>query len=343
MTAGRRASRRAAPAFHAPPAAAHPPPLRATPTIEESYQTLVDTLPPSLRDLAERLPWRLGLTKSQDGVWSDFVGLHPNRELPVYAAQALDGALGMEEVDLNRYVRAHHIGGFCWLLRDRLEDGQADPDDALLELADVFDSRWREAVADATADTALAATLCERATTRWERGTRAERCLLGGGSLRPPIYASIVREKLSWIGVPSNALLQTQMDPRRAKPFRRAHDLFMLGLQAIDDVIDMKQDRALRGADVPGALRCSAGALIRTAPKLVQRASAVAADGGFTWFATWLGAFAGAIHAWRLDGDPFADELDAIGIAGEIEEAVLAAEEGLLRVPLSARAAAAPA
>ena len=343
MTAGERAARPGAPAFDLPPAAAHPPRLPGTPTIEESYRALVETLPLSLRDLAERLPWRLGLTKSPDGVWSEFVGLHPNRELPVYAAQAPDGALAVAQIDLNRYVRAHHVGGFCWLLRDRLEDGQADPDDALLELADVFDSRWREAIGDATADTALAAVLCERATTRWERGTRAERCLLGGGSLRPPIYASIVREKLSWIGVPSHALLQFHGDPGRAKPFRRAHDLFMLGLQAIDDVIDMKQDRTLRGADVPTALRCSAGALVRAAPKLVQRASAVAADGGFTWFATWLDAFAGAIHGWRLKGDPVADELDAIGIAGEIEEAVLAAEEGPLRVPASALAAAAPA
>lgn len=340
--AGERAARSGAPSFDPPPATAHPPPLRGTPTIEESYRVLLEAVPATLRTVAAQLPYRLGLTKSPEGRWSDFVGLHPNRELPVYAAQASDGAPALSAIDLNRYVRAHHVGGFCWLLRDRLEDGQVDPDDDLIELADVFDLRWREAIGDATADSALAALLCERATNRWERGTRAERCLLGGGSVRPPIYASIVREKLSWIAAPAHGLLQAHGDPRRARPFRRAHDLFMLGLQAIDDVIDMKQDRALRGSDVPRALGCSPAALMRTAPKLVQRASAVAAGAGFTWFATWLDAFAGAIHGWRLDGDPFVDELDAIGIAGEIEEAVLGAEEGPLRIPASTRAAAAP-
>ena len=105
--------------------------------------------PRALRALAERLPWRLGLTQSPDGGWSDFVGLHPNRALPVYAAQAPDGDAGRHRrPTCVRYLRAHHIGGFTWLLRDRLEDGQvASPTDGLFELAEVFEQRWREALA----------------------------------------------------------------------------------------------------------------------------------------------------------------------------------------------------
>jgi hypothetical protein len=122
--------------------------------------------------------------------------------------------------------------------------------------------------------------------------------------------------------------------------FLHAHDLYLIGLQTIDDVIDMDEDRALRGADVPSALRCSAGALVRTAPKLVRRAAATAAAGGFTWFATWLDAFAGAISSWRLAGDALNDELDALGIAGEIEDAILHGADLAAATVAAARAAA---
>jgi hypothetical protein len=329
------------PLLSVPASAAHAPSLPGAPGFDETYRWLVDGLPVRLREPAERLPWKLGLTRSPDGRWSDFVRLHPNRELPLYAAQAPDGELGLTAVDLSHFLRAHHLGAFAWLVRDRLEDGQVETDDHLLELAEVFDQRWREAIIDGTGDAALAGTLFRRATARWQRGTRAEKSVLAAGSMRAPIYAAIVQEKLGWIGAPSQALLQASGDPRRLTPFLHAHDLFLLGLQAIDDVIDMNQDRALRGSDVPSALHCSAGALVRVAPKLVRRAAATAAVGGFTWFATWLDAFAGAISSWRLAGDALNDELDAIGIAGEIEDAVLRGAD-LPAAPVAAARAAAP-
>ena len=328
----------------AAPRESHLPSLPGAPSIEDSYRELVNTLPVALRKLAERLPWRLGLTTSPDGRWSDFVGLHPNRALPLYAAQAENGGLGVPRLDLFRYLRAHHIGGFTWLLHDRLEDGQvADPEDDLYELADLFDRRWRESLAVATGDSGLSDQLCRRGAARWRRGTGAENRLLGASAVRAPIYAAIVREKLSWIGVPSQALLLVDGNPRRAMPFLHAHDLFLLGLQAVDDVVDANQDRALRGGDVPSALCCSPGALVRVAPKLVQRAAAVAAASGFTWFADWLQAFGDAMVSWRLGEDRLGDELDAIGIAGEIEEAVLSAADTPVRTPTPARAFAAPA
>jgi hypothetical protein len=323
--------------------AVHPPSLLGAPTIEDSYSVLLGSLPAAFRELAAHLPWRLGLTSSPDGGWSDFVGLHPNRALPVYAAQSAAGGLGVRDADVARYLRAHHIGGFTWLLRDRLEDGQvADPEDDLFELADIFERRWRDALGDATGDALLADQLCRRAAARWRRGTGAENRLLGACAVRAPIYATIVREKLSWIGVPSQALLLSHGDPRRVAPFLHAHDLFMLGLQTVDDVVDANQDRALRGGDVPTALCCSPGALVRVAPKLMERAAAVAGAGGVTWVATWLEAFADAIVAWRLEGDRVGDELDAIGIAGEIEEAIAAAVRAPIRALATERASAPP-
>lgn len=325
-----------------PSPTAHPPSLPGAPGFDETYRWLVDGLPARLRHPAERLPWTLGLTQSPDGRWSDFVRLHPNRQLPLYAAQAPDGELALTGDQLNHFLRAHHLGAFAWLVRDRIEDGQVEVDDQLLELADAFDRRWREAITDGTGDGLLAEALFRRATARWQRGTRAERNVLEAGSVRAPIYAAIVREKLGWIGAPSQALLQVSGDRRRVNAFLHAHDLYLVGLQAIDDVFDMDEDRALRGADFPSALHCSAGALIRAAPKLVRFAATRAAAGGFTWFATWLDAFADAISSWRLAGDALNDELDSIGIAGEIEDAILRGAD-LPAVSVAAARAAAPA
>jgi len=342
VTCGERAAARRPPPRSIPSPGPHAPSLAGAPGFDETYRWLVDGLPARLRQPAERLPWVLGLTKSPDGRWSDFVRLHPNRELPLYAAQAPGGALGLTAAHLNHFLRAHHLGAFAWLVRDRIEDGQVEIDDQLLELAEAFEQRWRKAIVDGTGDVSLAETLFRRATTRWQRGTRAERKVLADGWMRAPIYAAIVREKLSWIGAPSQALLLANGDSRRAKAFVRAHDLYLVGLQAIDDVIDMDQDRALRGSDVPSALRCSAGALMRVAPKLVQRAGATAAAGGFTWFATWLDAFGDAISSWRLAGDALSDELDSIGLAGEIEDAILRGGD-VPAAPAAAARASAPA
>ena len=60
------------------------------------------------------------------------------------------------------------------------------------------------------------------------------------------------------------------------------------------------------------------------APKLVQRAAA-AAGRRLHLVRDLARSLLGAIVSWRLDGDRVGDELDAIGIAGGIEEAVLSA------------------
>jgi hypothetical protein len=282
------------------------------------------------------------LTGRPEGGWGDFVGLHPNRELPLYAAQdlAAEGGFCLPIADLHRFVRAHHVGGFTWLLRDRLADGQVAADDALLELGRRYTDGWRETLIAATENAAAVDTLIDDATVRWRLGTAAEHRALGAGTLDPRRYATLVRDKLAWISLPSRALLLTRGDPARVKSFADAHDLFLLGLQTVDDVIDRDEDRAHRGCDVPAALGCSAGALLRTAPKLVARSAALAAAAGFTWIASWLEAFGHAIRAWRLDGDMMMDEIEAIGLAGEIEETVLGIDDPAARAASAGHALA---
>jgi hypothetical protein len=313
-----------------PVGAVYPPSLTGAPSIDDSYRALTQSLPPRLAELAEALPWRLGLVAKPDGSWGEFVGLHPNRELPLYAAQAREDStrLSLPEEQLHRFLRAHHMGGFYWLLRDRLRDGQvARSDERLPELAARLGESWRRALLEAAGDPELVELLIEDATDRWRMGTALERRVLAAGGVEPARYAWLVQEKLCWIGAPSRALLLVTGGSDRAGAFMRAHDLFLLSLQVIDDVIDRDEDRALYGGDVPAALRCSPGGLLRVAPKLAGRASAVAAGGGFTWWASWLSAFRDAIASWRLPGDGLADELEGIGIAGEMEEAAVDPDE----------------
>jgi hypothetical protein len=305
---------------------AHPPALPGTPSIDASYRSLIVSLPPGLRALGRSLPFKLGLTTSPEGGWGEFIGLHPNRELPVYAAESNvpGGAkLSLDAGELQRFVRAHHLGACAWLVRDRLADGQVAADDQLVELSRWLGERWRDAIVEATGDAALCDRLIGEAVARWRAGTAAEHRVLAAGKVNPTRYAALVRDKLGWIAVPSQALLLGRGGAARGEVFRQAHDLFLLSLQAVDDVIDRDEDRALRGSDFPSALGCSAGALLRAAPKLASRGAAAAARGGFSWFASWLEAFARAVDGWRLEGDVVVDELEAIGLAGEIEETIV--------------------
>ena len=57
------------------------------PWLDDSYAAVVEGLPGGLRGPARELLHRLGLVGTPDGGWQDYVKLHPNRELPVYAAE----------------------------------------------------------------------------------------------------------------------------------------------------------------------------------------------------------------------------------------------------------------
>jgi len=296
--------------------------------MDASYESLVSSLPPGLRPQARGLPHRLGMARSPDSGWQEVISLHPNRELPLYAAE-LGGGRARAPDQVLPFVRAHHYGGFAWLLRDRIADGQLAADGSLIELGRVLADRWQRSLVDASGDAGLARWTVDAVTARWTRAVSGERRVLAAGGVRPAVYAALVRDKLRWIAAPSVCLLlgggpldepEARARQDRARAFQRAYDLFLLGLQAIDDVNDAEEDRGLYGRDVAGALGCSAGALLRIAPKLCRRASAVAAGAGFSRLAFWLGAFGRAIAPLNREGDQLGDELDAIAIAGEMEQ-----------------------
>ena len=168
----------------------------------------------------------------------------------------------------------------------------------LLELAEVFERRWREALDGR--DRGCAAGGCALPPRRRALASagRAPRTACSRpASVRAPIYAAIVREKLSWIGVPSQALLLAHGDPRRVKAFLHAHDLFLLGLQAdrrrgrrgpgSRAARRRRSDRALLLAGGAGAGGAEAGAAgRRRRPR----------TGGFTLVRHWLDALRGRDH-----------------------------------------------
>jgi len=292
-------------------------------SIDGTFRDLTASLPESVQPVLSGLPHRLGLTSSAEGQFGDFVRLHPNRELPIYAAEdssSLDG----EQMSPDRvasFQRAHHLAAFYWLVRDRLADGQVTTDDKLAQACELLRQQWVETLTAATEDPGVAQYLIEEVTEDWERGVRDEKQTLRRGVTTPGVHGRMVVDKLRWISSASVALLLDSGQLERAQLFRRAYDLFVLALQCIDDVNDQKEDEALYGSSVPAALGCSTGTLMRAAPKLAARAAAVAAEGGFGRFATWLGVFARALGTWRPEGNPIADELGAIALAGELDGA----------------------
>jgi len=295
----------------------------ASVSIDGTFLDLTASLPESVQPVLSGLPHRLGLTSSTEGQFGDFVRLHPNRELPIYAAEdssSLDG----EQMSPDRvasFQRAHHLAAFYWLVRDRVADGQVTTDDKLAQACELLRQRWIETLTAATEDPGVAQYLIEEVTLDWERGVRDEKQSLRRGVTTPGVHGRMVVDKLRWISSASVALLLDRGQLERAQLFRRAYDLFVLALQCIDDVNDQKEDEALYGSSVPAALGCSSGTLMRAAPKLAARAAAVAAEGGFGRFATWLGVFARALGTWRPEGNPIADELGAIALAGELDGA----------------------
>ena len=326
-----------------PSPGAHPPPLPGAPGFDETYRWLVDGLPARLRQPAERLPWTLGLTQSPDGRWSDFVRLHPNRELPLYAAQAPDGELGLTAAQLTHFLRAHHLGAFAWLVRDRIEDGQVEVDDQLLDLAEAFEQRWREAIIDGTGDGLLADALFRRATARWQRGTRAERKRAGG---RFGAGADLRGHRPGEAGLDRRAVAGAVAGDRRptARECVLARARSVPGRPPGHRRRDRQGARIARCAAPTFRARCTArrGRWCGRHQSSCSGPLRAAATGGFTWFATWLDAFAGAISSWRLAGDALNDELDSIGIAGEIEDAIMRGAD-LPAASVAAARAVAPA
>src|SRR5581483_6036162 len=178
-------------------------------SIDGTFRELTSSLPESVRPVLSGLPHRLGLTSSNEGQFGDFVTLHPNRELPVYAAEdtSVDGGGEVPPDRVASFQRAHHLAAFYWLVRDRLADGQVTADDQLTQACELLRQRWVDTLTAATEDPGVAQYLIEEVTLDWERGVRGEKQALRRGVTTPGLHGRIVLDKLRWISSASVALL----------------------------------------------------------------------------------------------------------------------------------------
>ena len=310
----------------------HPPAVPGVPSLEDSYSWLTASLPSRLAETARALPKRLGLGTAAEGGWTDFVGLHPNRELPLYAAQEIDedtGGLCLSPAELHRFVRAHHVGGFAWLLRDRLADGQVPADEQLMELARRYTEGWRDALAEATGDAGLdgggdgrrdgplAPGHRRRAERRQSRDAEPGRLRRhGSGQAGLGGHAVTGPAALVWRGYPLARLPggARSLSAWACKPSTMS--------SIAKRTVPVEAPTFRRGSDArPVHCFGSPPNWWRAPPSGPRRA-------GFSWIGGWLETFAHAIVAWRIDGDAVRDEMEAIGLASELEAAVLA-EDGL--------------
>ena len=262
-------------------AAAHPPPLPGMPTLDDVVPRARRLAAGRLRAAADRLPWRLGLTS----VARRRLG-RLRRPAPEPRAARLRGAGAGRAASARSAGRSPSLScarttsaaspGCCAIAS---RTGRSATDDELLELADVFERRWREALVARRPATPRWRTRSAAGPPRAGGAGRApRRRVLARGSLRSPIYAAVVREKLGWIGAPAQALLA---DSRRsaARDGVPARARSVPARAASDRRRDRCRSRIARCAAATFRRRsgCSPGALVRAAPKLVQRAAVAAA------------------------------------------------------------------
>lgn len=205
------------------------------------------------RTQARVLPYRLGLTWKPDGGWGEYVTLDVLRDLPSYMADAVPG--GVSSRVLSRYRRAHHCAGFYGLLVDRVADGQVVEDRALREDRARVWSAWLDALHLACGSRARAKAMIAEAMARWSRAVADEDAAMRRGHMEPEEYGALVRGKVSYLWVASEAMLRTEgvSDERRAE-LRDGFERLMLALQCNDDAMDEDEDRERWGKSVPEVL-----------------------------------------------------------------------------------------
>lgn len=212
------------------------------------------------RTQARVLPYRLGLTWKPDGGWGEYVTLDVLRDLPSYMADAVPG--GVSSRALSRYRRAHHCAGFYGLLVDRVADGQVFEDRALREDRARVWSAWLDALHTACGSRARAKAMIDDAMACWSRAVADEDAAMRRGHMEPEEYGALVRGKVSYLWVASEAMLRAEgvSDARRAE-LRDLFEQLMLALQCNDDAMDEDEDRARWGKSVPELLGCPSVAL----------------------------------------------------------------------------------
>lgn len=275
------------------------------PSITATCEKLLGSLPTPLRAAIRHLPHRLGLVGNPRGTWDEFVRLDPTRNLPLYAGEA-----SSDRHEVAACLQAHHCQAVFGLIGDRIADGQVSPEPDILALRRFFLSEWKTALARAAGPRSRSRIAC--GIRSWKRGVASDRAFGSGRRLDLGEYVRTVRLKLEWSGLSARCLVENEGDGGRLEAWDRTYAMFMIGLQCMDDAVDLEEDRATRGAAVPDALGIRPQALLSVIAALVPMAEEQARDAGFMKFATWLESFQVVLDPWicsRVSGEDFMEGL----------------------------------
>lgn len=274
-------------------------------TIDDTVRACAARIASPLREIALELPYRLGIAGEPGGSWETFFVLPPNRHLPAWIATTTDTGedpICVDEETLSRFIDAHHLALAHGMIRDRIRDRQIEPTSEMLAMRGVTLDWWVESLAAATEDRAFARRIIGRSLREWRAGVIAEARALSSRTLSVFEYVETTRAKLRWLSATACALVEQTRGLDRSRDFLRCYDVFLLGLQCLDDADDAEDDARLLGASVPFALGTTEKALRVAAPVMVALAADRAAEGGFRRLSRWMSSFAEVLRD-RLPGE----------------------------------------
>lgn len=289
-------------------------------TIDSTYQTVIASLPPDLREPARGLLFDLGLARSPEASWADVFRLQPSRELPLFALPVDSPG---DERTLEAFQRAHHGACFYNVLVDRMADRQAPTTPERERLATHFLAYWRRSLAEADGDEHHTTKVIDRGIRAWRRGVALEQAALARRSLDRRRYGRIILLKLGWAGLASECLLRHRVEASRARLFRCAFFLLASGMQCVDDAADAAEDEAVHGLGVPAALGFPPTAFFTAGALLTRAAAFTASRGRFERFAQWLSHRASELEWIRQRRVRPADNLAGMVIASSLEAVCL--------------------
>lgn len=291
--------------------------------VDAHWQDVRRGLPVRFHEIAQELPFRLGLSARADGLWTDFTRLEPMCDLPAFAADPLDETISipLSDARLRLFQEAHCAAGYFGLLVDRLADGQCRLHPDLPRLRPRLRAHWIAALSRATGDAERARYLVRRSVLDWEAALRHEVEHRLPRRWTAKEYAQCIRGKTSWLAVTSVGLLESTGQSSRVAGFLEVFDAMLLSLQTLDDGLDAEEDRALRGVSYPDALGVSPGALIKVSSLLCVRAAETASRHRFEKLSSWLERHARSIAQTPAPGNPVLTGFEAMIFLDSLSDA----------------------
>lgn len=235
--------------------------------LASSQRAVERQLGPAERRLARALPAMLGVSDERGG-WG-FAHLPPLLSLPAFLGS-----------DAGQALRAHHLGCFWGLTRDRIADGQASG--VPPRLVTGYRRAWLSAVAGLTSSR-RAPRLIRQAVELQDHGFALEQRLIAKRRATPGQYVRALTARTAWFNLVG--LLAVPRERRAVVELGLQY--FMLGLQCLDDAEDAAEDRHSRGVDWPTMLGRTPADLRCASVLFLRRAASTLTRHGYPLFGAW--------------------------------------------------------